>query len=30
MEYERFLSSFYELAGAPIKRINLAKPEWLH
>jgi spore coat protein YutH len=29
-EYERFLGSFYELAGAPIKRINLAKPEWLH
>ncbi|WML54611.1 spore coat protein YutH [Neobacillus sp. PS3-12] len=30
MEYERFLSVFYELAGAPIKRVDLIKPEWLH
>jgi spore coat protein YutH len=29
-EYERFLGSFYELAEAPIKRLNLLKPEWLY
>jgi spore coat protein YutH len=28
-EYERFLGGFFQLAGAPIKRLNLPQLEWL-
>jgi spore coat protein YutH len=28
-EYERFLGGFYQLVGAPIKKFNLMKPEWI-
>ncbi|MDP4085644.1 MAG: spore coat protein YutH [Bacillota bacterium] len=29
-EYERFLSGFYQLAGAPIRKFNLPQPEWIY
>ncbi len=28
-DYEWFLSHFYELAGAPVKKLYIQKPEWL-
>lgn len=28
-EYERFLIHFYELAGAPVKKLHISKPDWL-
>ncbi|MCL6573423.1 MAG: spore coat protein YutH [Bacillus sp. (in: Bacteria)] len=29
-EYERFLAGFLQIAGAPIKRLNLPQVEWLY
>ncbi|WP_462411118.1 spore coat putative kinase YutH [Neobacillus sp. Marseille-QA0830] len=29
-EYERFLAQFYQLAGAPVRRMNLPQLEWLY
>lgn len=29
-EYERFLGSFYQMAGAPVKKLYLQKPEWIY
>lgn len=29
-EYERFLGSFYQLAGAPVKKLYLTTPEWIY
>ncbi|MGG3468083.1 spore coat putative kinase YutH [Neobacillus pocheonensis] len=28
-EYEKFLAAFFQISGAPIKRMNLPQPEWL-
>lgn len=28
-EYERFLVNFYQITGAPVRRLNLPQPEWL-
>lgn len=29
-EYERFLGGFFEIAGAPVKKLKLPLPEWLY
>lgn len=29
IEYERFLSGFFHLSGAPVQQLNLTQPEWL-